>query len=308
MRVRMALSGRSPVAAARFSYMIDAGGRRDGAGHGRMRDDELENDLRPARAADLRRPAGQRMALDLSEQLAFAKRTISDHSDAAVPRQRKDAIFDLAVENVVGDLNEVERLGAHDPLDFAVPTPFRGGDSYIAEPADRLHREQRPQMLLPGEEIVDLQQIEPRHAPESAGGFDLVRAAGAGGDPDLVGRKQARRLVELGETVSNHLLGRAVHRRRIDQAPAGVEEGAHHLRAGVARDRVVADIEGDPTAEPHLGQLFAGRGYRLAEHASLLGRRELRAKQRSHTGGGQGTEQPAATEWGHLLHRAPSTE
>src|SRR5207248_1851186 len=88
MRVRMALSGRSPVAAARFSYMIDAGGRRDGAGHGRMRDDELENDLRPARAADLRRPAGQRMALDLSEQ--------------------------------------------------------------------------RPQMLLPGEEIVDLQQIEPR--------------------------------------------------------------------------------------------------------------------------------------------------
>jgi hypothetical protein len=42
-------------------------------------------------------------------------------------------------------------------------------------------------MLLPGEEIVDLQQIEARHAPEAAGSFDLVRAAGAGGDPDLVG-------------------------------------------------------------------------------------------------------------------------
>jgi hypothetical protein len=36
---------------------------------------------------------------------------------------------------------------------------------YIAEPAGR------PQMLLPGEEIVDLQQIEARHAPESAEGF-----------------------------------------------------------------------------------------------------------------------------------------
>ena len=39
-----------------------------------MRDDELENDLRPADATDLRGPAGQRIALELSEQLAFAKR------------------------------------------------------------------------------------------------------------------------------------------------------------------------------------------------------------------------------------------
>ncbi len=81
------------------------------------------------------------MALELPEQLAFAKRTINDHADAAVARQRKDAIFDLAVENVVGDLNEVERLRAHDPLDFAVPAPFRGGDPYIAQPAGGLHGE-----------------------------------------------------------------------------------------------------------------------------------------------------------------------
>ena len=130
------------------------------------------------------------MTIELPEQIAFAKRPVDDDPDAAVARQRKDAIFDLAVENVVGDLNEVERLGAHDPLDFAVPAPFRGGDPYIAEPSGGLHGEQRPQMLLPGEEIVDLQQIEARHAPESAGGFNLVRAAGARGEPDLVGRKR----------------------------------------------------------------------------------------------------------------------
>src|SRR5262245_15919591 len=115
-----------------------------------MRDDELENDLRPARAANLRAPAGQGMALELSKQLAFAKRPINDHADAAVPRQRKDTIFDLAVENVVGDLHEIERQRAHDPLDFAVPAPFRGGDSYIAEPAGSLHGEQGAQVLLPG--------------------------------------------------------------------------------------------------------------------------------------------------------------
>src|SRR5262249_1519892 len=159
-----------------FPHMIDAGGRRDGAGHRRMRDDEFENDLRPARATDLCGPSGQRMALDLFEQLAFAKWPVNDHADPAVPRKWKDTIFDLAVENVVGDLNnEVERLGSHDPLDFPVSAPFRGCDPYLAEPAGRLHGEQRPQMLIPGQEIMDLQQIEARHPPKSAGGFDLVR-------------------------------------------------------------------------------------------------------------------------------------
>jgi hypothetical protein len=33
----------------------------------------------------------------------------------------------------VGDLNEVERRGSHDPLDFAVPAPLRGGDPYLEE-------------------------------------------------------------------------------------------------------------------------------------------------------------------------------
>jgi hypothetical protein len=34
------------------------------------------------------------------------------------------------------------------------------------------------------------------------------------------------------------------------QAATGTEEGAHHLCAGVARDRIIADVEGDPAAEP----------------------------------------------------------
>src|SRR5262245_19712467 len=167
----------------------------------------LRMTLRPARTTHLCGPAEKRMALELSEQFAFAKRPINDHADAAVPRQRKNAIFDLAVENVVGNLHKIERLRTHDPLDFPVPAPFRGGDTYIAEPAGGLHGKQRPQVLLPGEEIVDLQQIEARHPPGSAGGFDLVRPAGTEGDPDLVGREQSWRSIELGETVTNHLLG-----------------------------------------------------------------------------------------------------
>src|SRR5262249_16781356 len=41
-----------------FPPMINAGGPWGGAGHGRARDDELENDVRPARAAGIRAPAG----------------------------------------------------------------------------------------------------------------------------------------------------------------------------------------------------------------------------------------------------------
>jgi hypothetical protein len=102
---------------------------------------------------------------------------------------------------------------------------------------------------------------------------------------------------ELGETVTNHLLGRAIHGRGIDQAPARIEEGAHHLRAGVARNRVVADIEGDPAAEPDRGQLFTCRGYRLFENASLLGRGELWVEQRGSTSCSEAAKQPAAAEW-----------
>ena len=47
---------------------------------------------------------------ELSDQLALAKRPVDDDADAALPRQRQDAVFDLAVEDVVGDLNEIERL------------------------------------------------------------------------------------------------------------------------------------------------------------------------------------------------------
>src|SRR5262249_22879180 len=156
---------------------------------------------------------------------------------------------------------------------------------------------QRAQGRPPGWGIVALQPTGRGPPPKPSGGLDLVRPAGTGGDPDLVGREHAGRPIELAETVTNHLLGRAIHGRGIDQASAGIEEGPHHLRAGVARNRVVADIEGDPAAKPDRGQLFAGRGYRLAEQASLLRRRELWVEQRGSSGCGQAAKQPAATEW-----------
>ena len=67
-------------------------------------------------------------------------------------------------------------------------------------------------------------------------------------------------------------------------------------RAGIARDRVVADIEGDPAAEPDHRQRFAARGDRLGEDAALLGRRDPRPQQRGRAGRRQGAQQAAAVQ------------
>ena len=64
-----------------------AGGR-DGAGHGRVTDDELQRRLRPAVAAQLHCPAGQAMPPQLRQQGPFAKRAIDDDGDTTLLRQR----------------------------------------------------------------------------------------------------------------------------------------------------------------------------------------------------------------------------
>jgi hypothetical protein len=49
------------------------------------------------------------MALQPAQQRAFAKRPVRDHRDAALAGERQDALLDLAIEQVVGDLHEIER-------------------------------------------------------------------------------------------------------------------------------------------------------------------------------------------------------
>src|SRR5262245_66651627 len=122
-----------------------------------------------------------------SDQLALAERSIDDDADAPLARQRKNATFHLAVEDVVSDLDEIERLRAHDLLDLAVAASFRGCDPDIAELSGCLHDTQRSQMLLPGQQIMDLQQIEAGHAPMSARRLDLCGAPAARRNPDFIG-------------------------------------------------------------------------------------------------------------------------
>ena len=106
-------------------------------------------------------------------QRALAEGPVDDHRHAAFRRQRQEPVFGLAVEDVIAELHEVELVPSHDLLEEIVPATFRCGDADIAYSALRLHGEQGLQMLLPGDEVVDLQEVEALHAPERARSLDL---------------------------------------------------------------------------------------------------------------------------------------
>src|SRR5688572_13732198 len=137
MRLRIASSGSLPDAAPMFSRtcatLLVAGMAHVTAGCATM---------------NLRRNCAQ-FAQSISR--ALAERAVDDHGDPALLRQRQDALLDLAVEDVVRHLHEVERVRSHDLLDLAVAASFRRRDAVVADPLLGLHREQHRQLLLPGE-------------------------------------------------------------------------------------------------------------------------------------------------------------
>src|SRR5438477_21708 len=102
-----------------LAHVIGAGCRRDRAGDSGVGNDELQYELRPARAVDVRRPRRKRLPRQRAEQGALAERPVHDDRDAAIAREWQDALLDLTIHGVVGDLNEVERMAAHDLLEVA---------------------------------------------------------------------------------------------------------------------------------------------------------------------------------------------
>ena len=177
----------------------------------------------------------------------------------AIPRSAasgRQPLLDLAVHHVVGERDEVEALAAHDLFEIAVTPSLGGGDADVAHTPLRLHRLQRLEMGIPIEEVVDLHEIETLHTPELARILHLVDAERLEQGPHLAGGEERTLVLDAGEAVADHPFGRAIHRRRIDQAPATIEEGLHHLGAGGAQLFVAADIEGDPGPQADGGNLL----------------------------------------------------
>src|SRR5687768_6140614 len=105
------------------------------------------------------------MSLDESNQGPFTEGAIDDDGDPALARDRENALLDLAVENVVADLHEVERLRAQELLDLGVTPSLRCRDADISDLSRRFHREEHREVVLPVDEIVHLHQVEAGYAP-----------------------------------------------------------------------------------------------------------------------------------------------
>src|SRR5829696_4136240 len=101
---------------------------------------------------------------------------------------------------------------AHDPLELRMAPAFGGSDAYVANLAGGLLLEQGTEMRLPGKEIVDLQEVEPRDSPVAARRVYLSRSCTRGGGPNFIRREQGWRSSKLFESVSDRLLRGAIHR------------------------------------------------------------------------------------------------
>ena len=111
MRARSAASGSAPRAAPMFcrtcATWLVAGIAQVTAGCETM--NFSTTCAQPSQPISAAQP-GRRWRCSALQQRAFAERPVHQHRDAALLRQRQQALLGLAVEQVVAELHEVDRL------------------------------------------------------------------------------------------------------------------------------------------------------------------------------------------------------
>ena len=95
---------------------------------------------------------------------------------------------------------------AHDALELAMTAALGSGDADVANFAGGFHLEKRLQMRFPGQEIMDLQEIETRDAPLPTGPLNLAATSRGRRDPNFIRREQTFWMSELRKPVSDHIL------------------------------------------------------------------------------------------------------
>src|SRR5579862_2085865 len=133
---------------------------RYGAGHCRVRDHVLEEELRPTRDIDIPGPGGQGTLARLAEKRRMTERKIHQHRELALERERQDRPGSVAVVDRVVHLNEVERVAAHLLRHLGVLRHARRGDADVADLARLLPPLQGSDYLGGTVQIVYLQQID----------------------------------------------------------------------------------------------------------------------------------------------------
>ncbi len=142
---------------------LGAAGNR--AGHRRMAEHVLEEDLRPGAAVDLGRPAGQRPAADGAELRAAAEGQVDQHRHAAIGGQRQQPFAGAAIADGIVDLDEIELFPAHDGFHLGVLAVAGTGDADVADAAGGLLLAQQRQQRVGAAQVVQLDQVEAPWCP-----------------------------------------------------------------------------------------------------------------------------------------------
>ncbi len=108
------------------------------AGHRRIPQHILQENLCPGVAIDLGRPAGQRSPADGAKLRAASEGQVDQHRHAALGGQRQQAPLGAAIADRVVYLDEIQHLTAHDRFHFGVLAGARTGNADVADAAGGL--------------------------------------------------------------------------------------------------------------------------------------------------------------------------
>ena len=237
-----------------------------------MRDDKLEEQLRPTRAIDLAGPRRQRLPELPADQVASAQRSVGDHRDAPISGERQQPLLGVALRHGVGDLHEIDDLARDQLRDRFRAARGIVGHAEIPDAAFLFPAAQGVEMRANIEQVVHLHEVDLTGAKFSDGIFHLGDAGIAAGNPHLGRDKQFLPQRVFRHQVAGNFLGAAIHRRRIEDSPAERRKLPQHRVERRALRLARAHIEGLPRAQADHRNFFAGGRNRAREERRLCRR------------------------------------
>ena len=262
-----------------------------------MGDDVLEEYLPPTAAVDIGSPVRQVLAAHGGKQLTPSEGPVDQHGHTPVDGQRQDPLGGGPVSQRVIDLDEIQRVGAHEMLDlFVLAHPVRG-DANMGDPALGFPLEQGIELDVGATKVMHLHQVDrgtqagerPFHALDA---FVTIFPVDLGRHEDLVAQAHVlQQVAQDGLRVSvvgggvQQLASSRMERRQ------GFPERLHLHAADLA-----AKLD---RAQPHGGNLHAARWNR-DQDGFLAGRQQrIPARGGQQPGAGAETKQVSSTEF-HL--------
>ena len=246
-----------------------AGGRND-TGHGRVADDELQEELTPARGK-FTGPGGQLTAAYRPEQGARLVRTVDDHGNAAILCHREKTLVRLALAEGIVDLQELCPILGYRLFQGVMGAGLVVRESTVADFSLFLEFSNTGHMDGGIAKVMHLHQVDDVCVHESGRSFHLVDPRVAPVCPDLRSEKHRITRSTVRNYVADDFFRPVIHRRAVDDAAAGAEQQVDDFTARVQLRGRALDIEHAVGAEPDHRQPFIARRDRACDHALLIG-------------------------------------